>query len=55
MKPNEQPQGNCLDKDYDGYQVVRHILAELGFTAYSRARGEVAKELARDAAKRVRR
>jgi len=30
----ELPQSTCLDKGYDCYQVARHILAELGFTAH---------------------
>ena len=39
---DEQPQGMCLDKGYD-FQEVRDILAEFGFTAHIRARGEEAK------------
>ena len=35
----EQPQGMCLDKGYD-YDEVRDLLAEFGFTAHIRARGE---------------
>ena len=50
----EQPQGMCLDKGYD-YDEVRQILAEFGFTAHIRSRGEEAKELAREAGKRARR
>ena len=50
----EQPQGMCLDKGYD-YDQVREVLAEFGFTAHSRARGEEAKEVAREAGKRARR
>jgi transposase len=50
----EQPQGICLDKGYD-YDEVREVLAEFGFTAHIRARGEEAKELAREAGKRARR
>ncbi len=50
----EQPQGMCLDKGYD-YHEVREILAEFGFTAHIRSRGEEAKELAREAGKRARR
>ena len=49
-----QPQGMCLDKGYD-YQEVRDILAEFGFTAHIRSRGEEAKELAQEAGKRARR
>jgi putative transposase len=50
----EQPQGMCLNKGYD-YDEVRAILCEFGFTAHIRARGEEAKELAREAGKRARR
>jgi putative transposase len=51
---DEQGQGMCLDKGYD-YDEVRAILAEFGFTAHIRSRGEEAKELAREAGKRARR
>ncbi len=50
----EQPQGMCLDKGYD-YDEVREILAEFGFTAHIKARGEEAKELKAEAGKRARR
>ena len=50
----ERPQGMCLDKGYD-YAEVRAILAEFGFTAHIRSRGEEAKELAQEAGKRARR
>jgi len=50
----EQPQGMCLDKGYD-FQEVRDILAEFGFTAHIRARGEEAKQFKRDALHRARR
>ncbi|MCC7060945.1 MAG: transposase, partial [Burkholderiaceae bacterium] len=50
----EQPQGMCLDKGYD-YQEVRDTLAELGFTAHIRSRGEEAKALKTEAGQRVRR
>jgi len=50
----EAPQGMCLDKGYD-YQEVRDILAEFGFTAHIRARGEEARELKAEAGKRARR
>lgn len=50
----EQPQGMCLDKGYD-FQEVRDILAEFGFTAHIRARGEEAKPLAQEAGRRARR
>ena len=36
--PN-RPQGLCLDKGYD-YEAVRELVAELGFTAHLRSRGE---------------
>ena len=44
----ERPQGMCLDKGYD-FQEVRDILAEFGFTAHIRARGEEAQALKREA------
>ena len=50
----EQPQGMCLDKGYD-CQEVRDILAEFGFTAHIRARGEEAQALKREAGFRARR
>lgn len=50
----EPPQGMCLDKGYD-YQEVRALLAEFGFTAHLRSRGEEAFELAQEAGKRARR
>lgn len=50
----ENPQGMCLDKGYD-FQEVRDLLAEFGFTAHIRARGEEAKQLKQDASKRARR
>jgi putative transposase len=50
----EEPQGMCLDKGYD-YDEVREILGEFGFTAHIRARGEEAREIAREAGKRARR
>ncbi|MBI3972527.1 MAG: IS5 family transposase [Chloroflexi bacterium] len=49
-----QPQGMCLDKG-DDYNEVRETLHEFGFTAHIRARGEEAKDLAREAGKRARR
>lgn len=49
-----RPQGMCLDKGYD-YAEVRAILAEFGFTAHIRSRGEEARELAQEAGKRARR
>jgi putative transposase len=48
------PQGLCLDKGYD-YDAVRDLLAEFGFTAHIRARGEEAKALKQEAGFRARR
>jgi putative transposase len=39
---SEKPQGVCLDK---GYDEVRDLLAEFGFTAHIRARGEEAQAI----------
>ena len=50
----EQPQGMCMDKGYD-YQEVRDILAEFGFTAHIRSRGEEAHAIKREAGFRARR
>jgi putative transposase len=50
----EQPQGMCLDKGYD-YDEVREIVAEFGFTAHIKARGEEARELKRQARAKARR
>ena len=50
----DQPQGLSLDKGYD-YQEVRDILAEFGFTAHIRSRGEEAQEIKREAGKKARR
>ena len=50
----EQPQGMCLDKGYD-YDEVRDLLAEFGFTAHIRARGEEVKALRHEAGFRARR
>jgi len=50
----EQPQGMCLDKGYD-YAEVRDLLAEFGFTAHIRARGEEAKALKEEAGFKARR
>ncbi len=54
MPTVEREQGMCLDKGYD-YDEVREILAEFGFTAHIKARGEEAKELKAEAGKRARR
>jgi putative transposase len=50
----EQPQGMCLDKGYD-YDEVRELLAEFGFTAHIRARGEEAHAIKREAGYKARR
>ena len=50
----EEPQGLCLDKGYD-YREVRDLLAEFGFTAHIRARGEEAQALKQEAGYRARR
>ncbi len=50
----EHPQGLCLDKGYD-CREVRDIVAEFGFTAHIRARGEEAIALKREAGFRARR
>ncbi len=48
------PQGLCLDKGYD-YDEVRDLVAEFGFTAHIRGRGEEAQQLKREAGARARR
>jgi putative transposase len=48
------PQGMCLDNGYDSDEV-RDLLAEFGFTAHIRARGEEAKMLKQTAGFRARR
>jgi transposase len=50
----DHPQGVCLDKGYD-YDEVRDLLAEFGFTAHIRARGEEAKALKQEAGFKARR
>jgi putative transposase len=50
----EQPQGLCLDKGYDDDEV-RELLAEFGFTAHIRARGEEAQAITREAGYKARR
>ena len=50
----EQPQGVCLDKGYD-YDEVRQLVAEFGFTAHIRCRGEEAQQLKREAGYKARR
>jgi|SRR5215475_12655937 len=49
-----QPQGRCLDKGYDDDEV-RELLAECGFTAHLRARGEEVKALKQEAGFKARR
>jgi transposase len=41
-----QPQGLCLDKGYDDDEV-RELVAEFGYTAHIRSRGEEAQQLRR--------
>lgn len=54
-EPTEDaPQNMCLDKGYD-FDEVRALLAEFGFTAHIRSRGEEAKALATEAGRRARR
>ena len=48
------PQGVCLDKGYD-YDDVREVLAEFGFTAHIRCRGEEAKAIKKAAGFKARR
>ena len=50
----EAPQGLCLDKGYD-YDEVREIVAEFGFTAHIRARGEEAQAIKKEAGYKARR
>ena len=50
----EAPQGLCLDKGY-GYDDTRELVAEFGFTAHVRARGEEAQAIKREAGFKARR
>jgi len=50
----EQPQGMCLDKGYD-FDQVREVLAEFGFTAHIRARGQEVQALKAEAGYKARR
>jgi transposase len=50
----EQPQGLCLEKGYD-YDEVRALLAEFGFTAHIRGRGEEAQAIKHEAGYKARR
>jgi putative transposase len=49
-----EPQGMCLDKGYD-YPEVDDLLAEFGFTAHIRRRGEDAQAIKHEAGHRARR
>ena len=49
-----RPQGLCLDKGY-GYDDVRDLVAEFGYTAHVRSRGEEARAIKQDARFRARR
>ncbi len=49
-----RPQGMCLDKGYD-FKEVRELLAEFGFTAHIRARGEEAQAIKKEAGYKARR
>lgn len=49
-----RPQGLCLDKGYD-YDDVRDLVAEFGYTAHVRSRGEEARAIKQDARFRARR
>jgi transposase len=50
----EEHQGVCLDKG-DDFDEVRDLLAEFGYTAHSRKRGEETQALKRDAGSKARR
>lgn len=50
----ERPQGLCLDKGYD-YAFVRELVAQWGYTAHIRARGEEAQAKAQVPGYRARR
>ena len=50
----DKPQGMCLDQG-DDVDEVRDLLAECGFTAHLRARGEAAKALKQEAGYKARR
>jgi putative transposase len=54
-EPTEKhPQGLCMDKGYD-YPEVRDLVAEFGFTAHIRARGEEAHAIKHEAGFKARR
>jgi transposase len=50
----EEPQNLCLDKGYD-YDEVRDLVAEFGYTAHIRSRGEEAKALKEEVGFKARR
>ncbi len=50
----EHPQRLCLDKGYD-FDQVRDTVAEFGFTAHIRSRGEEAQAIKREAGFKARR
>ena len=50
----EAPQHLCLDAGYD-YDFVRDLVAEFGFTAHIRSRGEEAQAIKKEAGYRARR
>ena len=50
----EAPQNLCLDAGYD-YDFVRDLVAEFGFTAHVRSRGEEAQAIKKEAGYRARR
>ena len=49
-----KPQGICMDKGYD-YEEVRQTVAEFGFTAHIRSRGEEAQAIKKKAGFKARR
>jgi putative transposase len=49
-----RPQGMCMDKGYD-YDAVRATVAEFGFTAHIKARGEEAEAIRKEAGFKARR
>ena len=50
----KRPQGMCLDKGYD-YDEARDLVAEFGYTAHIRARGEEAQAIQHEAGFKARR
>jgi putative transposase len=50
----ENPQGLCLDKGYD-YEEIRALVAEFGYTAHIRPRGEEAQAIQREVGYQARR